>query len=81
MATITIQYDGRNAHVKKVIEGMVALGLFTIKDESSPKSVGLGQATTPNKEEERFNKLISTSLNELELVKSGKLRTKAAKAL
>lgn len=65
MATITLEYDGRNVGLKKLIEAMIALGATVVQPKGKPSKSGLeqsmddiknGRVTTHKSVEDYFKK-------------------------
>ena len=44
MATITLEYDGRNVGLKKLIEAMIALGATVVQQKGKSSKSGLEQS-------------------------------------
>ena len=64
MATITLEYDGRNVGLKKLIEAMIALGATAIQQnaksyksglEASMDDIKTGRITTHKSVEDYFS--------------------------
>ncbi len=65
MATITLEYDGRNVGLKKLIEAMIALGATVVQQKGKSSKSGLeesmddiknGRITTHKSVEDYFKK-------------------------
>ncbi len=65
MATITLEYDGRNVGLKKLIEAMIALGATVVQQKGKSSKSGLeesmddiknGRITTHKSVEDYFEK-------------------------